>query len=74
MRTALNHCSAGMNMNCVQFLVKELMVPVDPLDKWGSDQQDYAISAENTEMMEYLIEKKMKNRKMKRTKSFHLSF
>jgi len=57
MRTALHLSCAGGNMDCVKFLVEESMVTVDPVDRWGMEPVDYARTAQNTAIVEYLAGK-----------------
>jgi len=57
MKTALHRCCEGENMECVKFLVEECMVAVAPTDRWGLAPQDYARTAQNNEIVQYLAGK-----------------
>ena len=52
-KTTLHLSSRGGHMDCVRFLVEEVMVSVGQMDRWGMVPLDYA---QNSDMVEYLLE------------------
>ncbi|XP_067008657.2 glutaminase liver isoform, mitochondrial isoform X1 [Anabrus simplex] len=55
-RTALHLAAAEGHMDCVQFLLEQCGVPVDPKDRWGNLPIDEAETFGHMEVVKYLKE------------------
>ena len=56
-RTALHQACAGNKMDCIRFLVEEVMVELEPRDRWGATPLDNAKEEGNMELIELLKKK-----------------